>query len=82
MRQALFCADSETELRIDLSFEIRILDFSQSHPNSHFPNFAYILNIKFKKQLNIFLKKIKFIKKIKNTVLFRIQFSISLYIFY
>jgi hypothetical protein len=82
MRQALFCADSETELRIDLSFEIRILDFSQSHPNSHFPNFAYILNKKFKKQLNIFLKKIKFIKKIKNTVLFRIQFSISLYIFY
>jgi hypothetical protein len=82
MRQAIFCADSETELRIDLSFEIRILDFSQSHPNSHFPNFAYILNIKFKKQLNIFLKKIKFIKKIKNTVLFRIQFSISLYIFY
>jgi hypothetical protein len=80
MRQALFCADSETELRIDLSFEIRILDFSQAHPNSHFPNFAYILNIKFKKQLNIFLKKIKFIKKIKNTVLFRIQFSI--YIFY
>jgi hypothetical protein len=82
MRQALFCADSESELSIDLSFEIRILDFSQSHPNSHFPNFAYILNIKFKKQLNIFLKKIKFIKKIKNTVLFRIQFSISLYIFY
>jgi hypothetical protein len=82
MRQALFCADSETELRIDLSFEIRILDFSQSHPNSHFPNFAYIINIKFKKQINIFLKKSKLIKKIKNTVLFRIQFSISLYIFY
>jgi hypothetical protein len=48
-----FCADSESELRIHLSFELRSLDFSQSHPNAHFHDFAYILNIKFKKQLNI-----------------------------
>ena len=61
-----FCADSESELRIHLSFEIRIYDLSQSHTNAHFPNFAYILNIKFKKQLNIFFSKSKMIyKKLK-----------------
>jgi hypothetical protein len=49
--------------------------------DAHFPDFAYILNIKFKKQLDIFKKKVKYIKKIKNTILFRIQFSISLCIF-
>jgi hypothetical protein len=34
-----FCADSESQLRIHLSFEIRILDLSQSHTNAHFPDF-------------------------------------------
>ena len=57
-----------------------MLDFSQSHPYAHFPNFGYILNTKFKKQLNFFKKKVK-MTKIKNTVLFRIQFSLSLCIF-
>jgi hypothetical protein len=33
----LACADFESELRIHLSYELRILDFSQSHPNAHFP---------------------------------------------
>jgi hypothetical protein len=60
-----FCADSESELRIHLSFKIRILDFSQSHMDAHFPDFAYILNMKLKKQLNIKKKTKMVYKKLK-----------------
>jgi hypothetical protein len=59
-------------------FEIRILDLSQSHTNAHFPNFAYILNTKFKKQLNIFFSKSKMIYK-KLKTLFCLEFN---YLYY
>jgi hypothetical protein len=44
-----FCADSESDFRIRLSFELNILGFCKTHAHVHLPNYVDFLHIKLKK---------------------------------
>ena len=66
-----FCADSESELRIHLSFQIKILDLFQSHLYAHFPNFAYILKDYFIIYTSLFCRQLPdYLKHITDLIKF------------
>ena len=61
-----FRADSESDIRIRLSFELTILGLCKTHVHAHLPNYVEFLYIKLKKQQKYYFEKTKmFIKKIK-----------------
>jgi hypothetical protein len=48
------CADSESDFRIRISFELKILVFPKTHVLAHLPNYVEFWDYKIEKILKLF----------------------------